>query len=288
MNRKYKVLFLSLLMVLFLSNFSIMDAYSKTDITKIIYNGSKWAMNINGEVQTLVIGKGKIRERGGGLELDYDFNWGDKIGYLIASSDSYGPRRTITFNIKWRANNRIICGGNFSRNSDDIMAGTCGKKIKKLSYSPTGAWYATRGTKYSSSRKDWEYKYNSCIQREENLKTQLKSPKKTQKSFVSINRIGNELGDPRPKSRNRGGIIEKGGVPLRNLPNLSSRNNDIDSFLNAYNFEFFRILQILFDQNDFNQYQNIENSKCSDFNYPLFCQMVVRQDAIYLMLRGNE
>jgi hypothetical protein len=286
MNGTSRTLTLLLLTVLSLASFLNLDAYPITDIGTMIYDGSKWTMNINGEVQPLVI---RMRRGASSSQLDHNFKWGDRSGYLIASTESSGSVRSVKFYMSTGDNTYLSCEGKISRYSDDLMAGVCGKSTKVFSFTPTGAWYATRGSQYAPGGDRWKDEYDLCTQRENDCKRQLKLVRERGRPFGSVAGIEYSLSDPSPKSRSSSGNTNKLNEPSRDLPNLAPRNGDINSFLNEYNREFFRILQILFDdQSELNEYQNIERSKCGDFNYPTFCQMVVRQDAIYLMLKGNE
>lgn len=135
------------LMILLVNSVLLFTASSqvqaRTEIQNILTKGSKWTLNVDGEVGTLeLLGGRGSRTSDGGWKMTMDIEWQGNRGTLKAWADGENREQHVILEVQKKNGIRVTCEGYIAQYTERFMAGI--SKYRALPQDIRGAWFATR------------------------------------------------------------------------------------------------------------------------------------------------
>lgn len=129
---------ISLLFLIFSS-----QVKARTEIYNILAKGSKWVLNVDGEVGILeLLGGRGGRTRDGGWEMAMDIKWQNNPGTLKAWADGRNIEQRVVLNVQRKNGLKVTCEGYIAQETDKFMAGITKHPARPRDIK--GAWYAIK------------------------------------------------------------------------------------------------------------------------------------------------
>lgn len=140
MKKRRVILFFVCFSLVFLFSYR---AEAKSSIHDILNKGSKWVLNVDGEIGTLeLIGGHGSKTADGGWEMAMEVKWQGNTGTLKAFADGKNSEQRVFLNVQRKNGLKVTCEGYIARETGRIMAGiTHHKAVPKNLH---GAWFATK------------------------------------------------------------------------------------------------------------------------------------------------
>lgn len=140
MKKRRIVLFFVCFSLVFLFSYR---AEARSSIHDILNKGSKWVLNVDGEIGTLeLIGGRGSKTADGGWEMTMEVKWQGNAGTLKALADGKNSEQRVSLNIQRRNGLKVTCEGYIAQETGRIMAGIT--RHKAVPKDVHGAWFATK------------------------------------------------------------------------------------------------------------------------------------------------
>jgi len=118
-------------------------AEAKSSIHDILSKGSKWVLNVDGEIGTLeLIGGSGSKTADGGWEMTMEITWQGNNGTLKAFADGKNNEQRVILNVQHKNGLKVTCDGCIAQLTDHFMAGMT--RHKAVPKDLLGAWFATK------------------------------------------------------------------------------------------------------------------------------------------------
>jgi hypothetical protein len=116
---------------------------ARQQIHDILNKGSKWALNVDGEIGTLeLLGGRGGKKTGGGWEMTMEVKWQGNAGTLKGFADGQNYEQRIILNVRRKNGIKVTCEGYIAKESGHYMAGiTRHNAVPKDIH---GAWFASK------------------------------------------------------------------------------------------------------------------------------------------------